>query len=120
MCVHFLYFSDSTNNNNNISERILLILIFDTFFAQVQDAAGLTDTVTVNISILDVNSQPQCPQTTSAGVTVRDVPGYVLTSVACTDSDFSLQFSTLTYGLPAASNSDGMAEINCLKYAISV
>ncbi|KAH3725486.1 hypothetical protein DPMN_051330 [Dreissena polymorpha] len=69
------------------------------FQLKVSDRLGLSDNVTVNITVVDVNQPPICDSPLNASASVRDPVDFVVTQVRCTDPDFSPQFSAVDYVL---------------------
>ncbi|XP_052810253.1 uncharacterized protein LOC128238399 isoform X3 [Mya arenaria] len=72
---------------------------------KVTDSVGAASSLTLNITITDINSAPTCPNgPISASASVNDGIGYEVARVACTDADFTAVFSSLTYSLSGDAN----------------
>ena len=77
----------------------------------MEDLAGESDTIKLNITVTDVNEKPICDKKDiNTSATVRDAIDYVVTILSCTDDDFSQSFKTLEYSLDGDPNTIGKVE----------
>lgn len=72
---------------------------------QVSDVAGAFDNITFTINVNDTNEPPTCTELMkSTTASVQDDVDYVVTTLSCTDPDFTPVFSTLSYSIEGNPN----------------